>query len=328
MRFIAVCFLLASCAAPGARFQDAMQLAPGAPVAAPEGLADYCLRTPGDCGEAVRTGLRGRIPATGAASFQAASFNTNRSDTSVFDALMAARTAPRQLGAWSSSSRMPLTEERWQELRQVNRGINRAIRPMTDRAAFGVEEYWQRPLVGSGRGARGDCEDFALEKRARLLALGWSPEMLAMAVAVAPRIGLHATLVVQTDRGDFVLDNLHDEPRALGELDYVWISRQVGASLTNWATADVMTSPGVHYAADVSPEAMFERLMSQRTSADAASVVHVQAPPAPTAVHTTQSFVATPAPGAPQPRRDGAPWKPSVLAGGAFMREGMEHIAP
>lgn len=305
-----------------------MQLAPGAPVAAPEGLGDYCLRTPGECGEAVRTGLRGRIPATGAASFQTASFSNDRSDTSVFDALMAARTAPPQLGAWSSSSRMPLTPERWQELRQVNRSINRAIRPMTDRAAFGVEEYWQRPLVASDRGARGDCEDFALEKRARLLALGWSPEMLAMAVAVAPRIGLHATLVVQTDRGDFVLDNLHDEPRALGELDYVWISRQVGASLTNWATADVMTSPGVRYAADTSPEATFERLMSQRTSAGVASDVRVQAPPAPTAVLTTQSLVGTSSPRAPQPWRDGAPWKPSVLAGGAFMREGMEHIAP
>ncbi len=308
------------------------QLAAGAPVAAPDGLADYCLRVPGECSEAPRTDLRGRIAATGAASFQTASFRADRREDTVFQSMMAARLAPLQRAPSSSSlssSRMVLSDVRWQELRQVNRAINRAIRPVTDRTLYGVEEYWQRPLVAFERGARGDCEDYALEKRARLLALGWGSDMLAMAVAVAPRVGLHATLVVQTDHGDFVLDNLHDEPRALAELDYLWISRQVGPSLTNWAAANA--SPALRHVADVSAEAMFERLMRQHASAAApnpapelgpSTSAQTPAPPQPVLANGETGLRA------PRPWRDPAPWKPSALAGGIYFREGMDHIAP
>lgn len=334
MRVFAVCLLAAACAAPAGpvRFNAPAQLAAGAPVAAPDGLADYCLRVPGECSEALRTDLRGRIPATGAASFQTASFRTDRREDTVFHAMMAARLAPLQRASSSpSSSRMVLSDARWQELRQVNRAINRAIRPVTDRAFYGVEEYWQRPLIAFERGARGDCEDYALEKRARLLALGWAPDMLAMAVAVAPGVGLHATLVVQTDQGDFVLDNLHAEPRTLAELNYLWISRQVGPSLTNWAAADAIASPALRQAADVSAEAMFERLMRQHASAAASNVAPELGPYAPAqTLAPPQPLLATDetALRAQKPGRDPAPWKPSALAGGIYFREGMDHIAP
>ena len=56
-------------------------------------------------------------------------------------------------------------------------------------------------------------------------------------MAYSPRVGLHAVLIAQTSHGDFVLDNLHGEPRRPESLDYRWVSRQAGPSMTQWASA-------------------------------------------------------------------------------------------
>lgn len=210
------------------------------------------------------------MPATGAATRQ--TISAHQSEDTVFAAMMAARlTRGNQQPVAASSSLVALTEESWRELRRVNREINRAIRPVTDRALYGREEYWQRPLLVGAAGARGDCEDYVLEKRAALLALGYAPDSIAMAVAIAPGVGLHAVLIVQTDRGDFVLDNLHSEPRALASLDYVWISRQVGPALSHWAAARAEgLSPPARRRFDVNAETRFARLMQERLSAPAA----------------------------------------------------------
>ncbi|MNL79260.1 hypothetical protein D3C87_2058250 [compost metagenome] len=53
----------------------------------------------------------------------------------------------------------------------------------------------------------GDCEDFALTKRDKLIALGWPARALRVAVAKTSWGEGHAVLVVKTDRGDLVLDN-------------------------------------------------------------------------------------------------------------------------
>lgn len=331
MRIFAICLLAAACATP-TQTRGPIHLAAGAPIAAPEGLADYCVRMPSECNFTPRSDLRGRIEATGAASFQAASYQSQSGRTSVFYAMMTARLAPQEApGALApshlSSGQMTLSDERWQQLRRVNREINRAIRPETDRAVYGVDEYWQRPLVAFGRNARGDCEDYALEKRARLLALGWAPDMLAMAVAVSPQVGLHATLIVQTDRGDFVLDNLHSEPRALTSLDYMWISRQTGSNLTDWAIADVTASPAVlRQAGDVSAEAMFQRLMRQRAGAVALDVNQGLPAPAPTVAQPVE-VVAETSRRAPKPGMDRRPALP-VFAGGTYARSQTMHVAP
>lgn len=310
VRLLVVCALVtvAGCATPFDRAAAPSRLLAGAPVAAPEGLLDYCLRSPAECGDAPQADLRGRISATGAASVRDISWSSSRDGASVFQAMMEARLAQPDFDpAAPASARMQLTENRWRQLRAVNRDINRSIRASTDRALYGVEEFWQRPLLASGIGARGDCEDYALEKRARLIAVGWPADALAIAVAVAPRIGLHATLLVQTDGGDFVLDNLHDEPRALASLNYVWLSRQTGASLTSWAAAQVAGAPTPQFV-DASAEDMFQRLMRERISAS---------PPEPEVVLAGAGAAnAAPMP-AHQPRRS----KPEDDAGGKRRRD-------
>lgn len=272
---------VAGCATSVDRVATPSRLMAGTAVAAPEGLVDYCRRSPAECGEATRTDLRGRISATGAATFQTTSWPRGGDGASVFQAMMAARVSRSQPEVVTAAhANIELTDERWRQLRAVNRDINRSIRASTDRALYGVEEFWQRPLLTAGAGARGDCEDYALEKRARLIALGWPAESLALAVAVAPRIGLHAVLLVQTDEGDFVLDNLYDQPRPLASLDYVWLSRQTGAGLTNWAAAQVSGVPLRQYV-DASAEDMFQRLMRERMSPATPQVIVTETELAP-----------------------------------------------
>lgn len=308
------------------RLPQAAHLSPGAVVAAPNGLLDYCARRPEDCGPGHASDLRGLMPATGAATWQNASA-THRNDNAVFAAMMAARMSrAEQPPAEASSSVVSLTQARWEELRRINREINRAIRPATDRALFGIEEYWQRPLLRGAAGARGDCEDYALEKRARLLALGYAPDALAMAVAVAPGVGLHAVLIVQTDRGDLVLDNLHGEPRTLLSLNYVWLSRQVGPALSSWAAARTDYAPyGAHTFTDVSAEARFARLMEERlsTSRSNAGVFTPVATHAENAAH-----VADAAPTSPAPPLKAPDWCLPTSLGGSFSRLRIEHVAP
>lgn len=274
MRVLALCLLLVACASPALPTGPGARLLAGAAEAPPLGLVGYCEREPGDCAamtdgaDQLRplTELRGREEATGAASLRPAS-SAAGDPSMLFHALMSSREAQASPPKAADRVEATLDERSWREIVEVNRLVNRAIAPATDEANYGVEEYWTRPLALNPIGARGDCEDYALEKRAQLVARGWPPAALALAVAVAPGVGLHAILIVQTDRGDFVLDNLYDNPRALNELDYVWLSRQADAVVTHWASATPSSGASARaWAAAETPEARFNRLMRERTS--------------------------------------------------------------
>jgi predicted transglutaminase-like cysteine proteinase len=219
------------------------------PAPAPAGLASFCERFAETCDDAAAA------PRT--AQMQPASW------TQSADPIMAWTPQPNEDGASMFSrmlqmraqglrfdyprGRVELSETLWRELSQVNQQVNRSIAAATDSARYGMNEYWTMPLTGArgGQPAQGDCEDYALEKRARLIALGWDPAALALAVAYAPGVGNHAVLIAQTDRGDFVLDNLFDAPLPPNRLDYGWVSRQAGASMTVWANARIEAAPAL-----------------------------------------------------------------------------------
>ncbi len=250
-RFASLTFiaLLTGCAAalPNSDGGQA-RLNAGAAVAPPVGLLEYCARTIGECDTVLLGSLRGTLPATGAPGVSrrmpyAPGEDSAASTASVFQALLSARL--RGDSAPVPGREVTLSEANWRELVALNRSVNRAIHGATDREIYGVEERWTRPLSDNpgAFGVRGDCEDYALEKRARLLAAGWPAEALAMAIAIVPDVGLHAVLIVQTSEGDFVLDNLHSRPRHISHRDYVWVSRQVGGRLDQWASAWVSDGP-------------------------------------------------------------------------------------
>lgn len=118
-------------------------------------------------------------------------------------------------------------------LNRVNQRINMQIRPRDDIENYGVAEYWALPLTVEGS-AEGDCEDYALEKRQALLAAGLPESALFLAVGHSAATGRHAVLVVSTDQGDYVLDNMTPYILPWGETPYQWQLRQVPGNLLSW----------------------------------------------------------------------------------------------
>lgn len=116
----------------------------------------------------------------------------------------------------------------------INREVNRDVHKATDFDLYGLLEYWSLPRVINGK-MYGDCEDYALEKRRRLIAAGVPESALSMAVAVTARGETHAVLVVSFQSGDWVLDNLTPWATPWEDLNYRWVQRQVAGSST-WTT--------------------------------------------------------------------------------------------
>jgi predicted transglutaminase-like cysteine proteinase len=122
-----------------------------------------------------------------------------------------------------------LTPSNLDALRLVNVAMNKSIRPKDDKAHYGLDDYWTIPVDGFG-----DCDDYVLVKRKALMILGFPQSALRIAEVYAARFELHAVLVVTTDSGNFVLDNLTDEVRPWERSDYAWIKWQNPESPTGW----------------------------------------------------------------------------------------------
>ena len=141
-----------------------------------------------------------------------------------------------------------LTSAKWRDLMAVNWTFNRAIRPMTDMEHYGRAEYWTIPRDGFG-----DCEDYALAKRAALTRMGFPAAALRIAVVRLPTGEDHAVLTVTSDRGDYVLDNRTNQVMEWRATDYEWVERQDRTRISGWVYLqrprdDVMT-------ADIAPAA-------------------------------------------------------------------------
>jgi predicted transglutaminase-like cysteine proteinase len=93
------------------------------------------------------------------------------------------------------------------KLEAVNGYVNARVRFVDDRVQFGVADRWLAPADTLNRG-RGDCEDFALAKRAMLRAAGVPERDLYLVVLNdLSRRADHAVLVVRADGRFLVLDN-------------------------------------------------------------------------------------------------------------------------
>jgi predicted transglutaminase-like cysteine proteinase len=129
--------------------------------------------------------------------------------------------------------RLRFSPELAAEIGEVNVAINRAIKPRTDMEAFGIDNYWTLPLSDGPR-AEGNCKHYALEKRRRLVDDGVPSNALSLAIVVTSKNEVHAVLVVSTDQGDVVMDNLTDEVRSWRQTDYRWLARQTPGDPLHW----------------------------------------------------------------------------------------------
>jgi len=195
-----------------------------APVPPPRGLVDYCAQAPSACGVTADTEDQTQAQQDDEGARRRAWFRT----------LLRERTSD------GAAQHVVWTEARAAELDAVNRDINAAIFETTDEDIYGATEVWATPLSAPapeiGGTPRGDCEDFVLEKRLRLIALGWPPESLSIALAHAQFRGLHVVLIARTDRGEFVLDNTQSQVLPRADLPYEWLSHQAGADMLRWAS--------------------------------------------------------------------------------------------
>jgi predicted transglutaminase-like cysteine proteinase len=92
-------------------------------------------------------------------------------------------------------------------LEVINRAVNLSIRPVSDFAQYGVEDFWSPPLATLSHGA-GDCKDYAILKYVTLQEAGIAPEYLRLVIVrVAKRDTLHAVLAVRLDEEWLILDN-------------------------------------------------------------------------------------------------------------------------
>jgi predicted transglutaminase-like cysteine proteinase len=107
-------------------------------------------------------------------------------------------------GAFAASLR---GEDVIAKLVAVNGYVNARVRFVDDRVQFGVADRWMPASETLARG-RGDCEDFALAKRAMLRAAGVPDKDLYLVVLKdLTRRADHAVLVARADGRFLVLDN-------------------------------------------------------------------------------------------------------------------------
>jgi predicted transglutaminase-like cysteine proteinase len=131
--------------------------------------------------------------------------------------------------ASAAPQEVAMTAQRWDELRTVQDGVDADIVP-TPRADIA----WHYPQGGTG-----NCVQYAMEKRRRLLELGWPAAALQLATVITPQNNHHLVLVIDTSQGDWVLDNLHRDVARWQDLPYNWQERQQGASLRDWVSIAV-----------------------------------------------------------------------------------------
>jgi len=113
--------------------------------------------------------------------------------------------------------------------RVVNARVNRAVTQISDQAQYGREEVWALPTARGG-----DCEDFALLKKRKLMTFGVEPARLMIATVLDRKGRSHAVLLLRTDDGDLVLDNLVDRILPWDKTGYTFLRVQDPAAPDRW----------------------------------------------------------------------------------------------
>lgn len=213
-------------------------------VAAPAGLIAFCAREPGPClapGQtrvdlevavsAARTAYWQEVFASGGSARAGPSASHGRRRAVRADPPMSSHTGPL---AVASVSQVDIDGDQWRRVLDINRTINRDVRQVSDWRQFAIADHWAIPRAEPNRRALGDCEDFVLGKRAALIAAGVPSAALSIALATTVWDEPHAVLLVSTDVGDYVLDNLRREVVHWSDADLTWERRQRPGNLLQW----------------------------------------------------------------------------------------------
>lgn len=116
------------------------------------------------------------------------------------------------------------TPELRARLNHINRSVNGRINYKTDMELYRKPDFW---TVVSGISGAGDCDDYAMTKRAELYILGVHQASTSLATCWTETKEYHAVLIVKTDLADLVMDNRYDKVVSWHTLPYKWHKIQV-----------------------------------------------------------------------------------------------------
>lgn len=112
-------------------------------------------------------------------------------------------------------------------LKRVNVTVNRRIKPRNDPRGT---DNWSLNV------AYGDCEDYALAKRAALIRAGVPAGAVRIATARTRSGAGHAVLIIKTSRGDLVLDNRTNSIKSKRSSGLRFIAISGGTNPRVWAS--------------------------------------------------------------------------------------------
>lgn len=125
-----------------------------------------------------------------------------------------------------------VTEFGWNVVREINAAVNRDIAPMSDKDLYGKEEFWTYSETA------GDCEEYVLMKRKKLMEKGFAVGDLLITVVRKPDGEGHAVLTLRTTQGDFILDNLAQDVKTWNETPYRYLKRQATFHAGRWVSIE------------------------------------------------------------------------------------------
>jgi predicted transglutaminase-like cysteine proteinase len=128
----------------------------------------------------------------------------------------------------TADQQVELTTETSDLLKRINHSVNKSIGPTVKGYGQNLDDGWTISP------ATGDCNDYAVTKRHELLANGFSPNVLRLAVVTTTSGVGHLVLVVATTKGDVVLDNLTQAIRPWQTTDYRWLKIQSATNAKYW----------------------------------------------------------------------------------------------
>lgn len=227
----------------------------GRQIAAPTAFLEMCARSPEDCQQSAQPEAARIVSLARQALVEKYELAFTHLTTTARDPMPGAVDAPqwprltgnRPTGVAPRATppadyvRIDLDGPAMATLKAVNNRVNRRLIADTDARVYQTNDYWEAPALT--RGARGDCEDFALVKRRLLIAQGIPAAALSLAIVRTRYNEDHAVLVVATRQGDFVLDNLAFKVRPWQKTGYGWVSRQAPGDDLGWVSLAPAPAP-------------------------------------------------------------------------------------
>lgn len=133
-------------------------------------------------------------------------------ESAVYEQCSASATGcPPKVRQWRNLIQSLKGQPAEEQLKQLNKSINKMAKYADDDKIFGKRDYWATPLEFLK--GRADCEDYAVVKFWSLLELGYRDDQLRLAIVRDQRRGImHAVVTVALGERTIVLDNLFDHP--------------------------------------------------------------------------------------------------------------------